>query len=111
MPRKVTCETTSHGRLKEGLPEKRACDASEVKGGKDLHVIRIKLIFQELTYREVRRKEPKNGRVHTKLPEIERRKSWVTCSPGGAQDPETQVPQLPRGRRAALHSISQVAFL
>lgn len=43
-------------------------------------------MFPELKYREVRKEEPKVGRVRTKLPEIDVRKSWVTCSPGGAKD-------------------------
>lgn len=53
---------------------KRAWDASEVRSDR---VLRMKLMFQEMSCREVRRKEePKDGRVHTKLPELYRSKSW-----------------------------------
>lgn len=53
---------------------KKASDASEVEGDR---VIRMKLLFQEMSCREVRRKEePKDGRVHTILPELYRWKSW-----------------------------------
>lgn len=44
-------------------------------------------MFQDLKYRKVRRKEQEDGRVATRITEISRSKSWVSCSPGGAKDP------------------------
>lgn len=74
---------------KEPLSAASEISASEIKGDKALCIIKVKLMFQELKNREVRRKGKnlKMGEWTQDIWNRDSRESHGTCSPGGAQDP------------------------